>query len=289
VKLAVLSAAGNCFAVLDAMRTAPPADPAGLARELCADRDSRLFQAALRGGLAPPAGRALDGLLVVLAPNGDADCRMVIHNADGSRPEACGNGLRCVARFAREQGLADSDIVRVETDAGPRRVELLREAGEPRRARAWMGHARVLALRERLPLGGESLEATLVDVGNPHCVLFVEDERTVPVARLGAALERHPRFPAHTNVEFVARRDGRLAVRVWERGVGETAACGTGACAAAVAAAALELERLPVEVVLPGGCLAVGLDAGEVLLEGPCLRHAEGEWTPAATRRGNER
>jgi diaminopimelate epimerase len=208
---------------------------------------------------------------------------MVIHNADGSRPEACGNGLRCVARFAREHDLAASDLVRVETDAGPRRVQLVRQDGEPRHARAWLGLARVLVERERLDAGAQSVEATLVDVGNPHCVVFVADERAAPLERLGPLLERHPRFPAGTNVEFVARRGGRLVARVWERGVGETAACGSGACAAAVAAAALGLEQLPLEVELPGGRLLVDRDeSGEVLLEGPCLAHAEGEWTAGA-------
>jgi len=289
VRLAVLSAAGNCFAVLDATRTPPPDDAAALAIELCADTSSDLFAAALRGGLVPPPGRALDGLLLVLAPQGEADCRMVIHNADGSRPEACGNGLRCVARFAREQGLADADTVRVETDAGLRRVELVRVDGEPRLARARMGRARLEAIGAGLEVGAERVEATLVDMGNPHCVLFVEDERTAAVQRLGPALERHARFPARTNVEFVARRDGRLAVRVWERGVGETAACGTGACAAAIAAARQGLERLPLEVDLPGGRLVVSLAPdGQVQLEGPCLRHAEGEWTarPGSARVG---
>jgi diaminopimelate epimerase len=226
----------------------------------------------------------------VLPPAGDADCRLVIHNADGSRPEACGNGLRCVARFAREHGLAASDLVRVETDAGPRRVQLLREGGEPRVARAWMGLARVVALHERLELAAGSIEATVVDVSNPHCVLFVDDEREAPVAEGGPELERHARFPARTNVEFVACREGRLAVRVWERGVGETAACGTGACASAVAAAVLGRASLPIEVDLPGGRLMVRWrDGEEVELEGPCLAHAEGEWTAARDAAGAPR
>jgi diaminopimelate epimerase len=284
VRLAVLSAAGNAFAVLDTLRETAPADPQELARLLCADRSSALFAAALAGGLEPPPGRALDGLLLVEPPRGDSDCRMVIHNADGSRPEACGNGLRCVARFAREHGLAAEDLVRIETDAGPRRVELIRESDQPLRARGWMGPAVVLARRERLQVADEVLEATLVDLGNPHCVLLVDDERRAPVERLGAALESHPRFVDRTNVEFVARRQGRLAVRVFERGVGETAACGTGACAAAVAVEALGLERLPLEVDLPGGRLRVDRAAdGEIRLEGPCLVHTEGEWAPGAS------
>jgi len=282
MKLALLSGAGNAFAVLDATRAAAPQDPAGLAQAVCADRSSALFAAGLRAGLPAPPDRALDGLLLLLPPRAEGDCRMVIYNADGSRPAACGNGLRCAARFAREQGIAASDLVRVETDAGTRRVQLLREDGSPQRARASMGKPRVAALRERLELDGRELRATLVDLGNPHCVLFVDDERSVDVARLGPRLERHPRFPDRTNVEFAARRDGRLALRVWERGVGETAACGTGACAAAVAAAAEGLQELPLEVDLPGGRLRVRWSSdGEVELEGPCWFHAAGEWEPA--------
>jgi diaminopimelate epimerase len=281
VRLALLSGAGNAFAVLDATRGAAPQDPAGLAQTVCADRASALFAAGLRAALVPPADRALDGLLLLVPPQGGGDCRMVIYNADGSRPAACGNGLRCAARFAREQGIAQSDRVSVETDAGLRRVQLLREGGEPKRARASMGRPRVLALRERLEVEGRELCATLVDLGNPHCVLFVDDERAVDVARLGPRLERHARFPERTNVEFAARRGGRIALRVWERGVGETAACGTGACATAVAAAAEGLQELPVEVDLPGGRLGVRWSSdGEVELEGPCLFHAAGEWEP---------
>ena len=290
MRLALLSGAGNAFAVLDATRDALSEDPAALAQALCVDRSSPLFAAGLRAGLIPPEGRALDGLLLLLPPQSGGDCRMVIYNADGSRPAACGNGLRCAARFAREQGLAPSDLVTIETDAGTRCVRLLREGGEPRRARATMGTARVLALRERLELDGRSVHATLVDLGNPHCVLFVDDERAVDVAQLGAKLERHPRFPDRTNVEFAARRGGRVALRVWERGVGETAACGTGACATAVAAAAEGLQQLPLEVDLPGGRLAVSWSAnGEVELEGPCLFHAAGEWESAQHAAGRVR
>jgi hypothetical protein len=115
------------------------------------------------------------------------------------------------------------------------------------------------------------VQAIVVDMGNPHCVVFVDDERTAPLATWGPELERHPTFPQRTNVELVAVRDGRLCMRVWERGVGETAACGTGACAAAVAAVRAGAIALPVEVVLPGGTLRVepGRD-GEVLLSGAC-------------------
>jgi diaminopimelate epimerase len=284
MRLALLSGAGNSFAVLDATRGAPPEDPADLARSVCADRASALFAAGLRAGLPELPERALDGLLLILPPESTGDCRMVIYNADGSRPAACGNGLRCAARFARERELAQGDVVQVETDAGTRRVVLVRVDGTPQRARASMGKPRVLALRERLEVDGVELRAALVDLGNPHCVLFVDDVSSADVARLGPLIEHHALFPERTNVEFAALRSGRLELRVWERGVGETAACGTGACAAAVAAQAERMCALPLEVDLPGGRLTVRWSVGgEVELEGPCLVHAEGEWESART------
>lgn len=281
MKLALLSGAGNAFAVLDATRGSPPSDPAGLAQAVCSDRSSALFVAGLRAGLPELPERALDGLLVLLPPQTQGDCRMVIYNADGSRPAACGNGLRCAARFAREQGVAQSDTLSVETDAGMRRVQLVREGGVAQRARASMGKPRVLALSERIEVEGRDLRVALVDLGNPHCVLFVEDVRAADVEHLGPRIERHERFPERTNVEFAALRAGRLDLRVWERGVGETAACGTGACAAAVAAEARGLRALPLEVELPGGRLGVRWsESAEVELEGPCLFHAAGDWEP---------
>ena len=124
----------------------------------------------------------------------------------------------------------------------------------------------------------DGVDATFVDVGNPHCIVFVEDEQKVPVASHGAELEHHQAFPARTNVEFVAVRSHGLGMRVWERGVGETAACGTGACAAAVAAAHAGVIRLPVDVFLAGGTLHIDWDGeGEVLMTGPCQELVGGD------------
>jgi len=274
VNYAVLSAAGNTFAVVDLVHGEAPRDPQRAARELC------------EASANDPTGHLrLDGLLLVRSPAGEGDCRMEIYNADGSRPEACGNGLRCVARFARERGMSRSDLVRVETDSGLRRVQLTREHDRIVAARATMGVPRLDGLEVELetPLGAVS--ATLIDMGNPHCVIFVPDVREAPVGELGPILERHPRFPQRTNVEFVtprartAKRRGRIAARVWERGVGETAACGTGACAAAVAAALSGRSELPTDVELPGGVLEVSWDGrGEVELAGPCEELGAGEW-----------
>jgi diaminopimelate epimerase len=255
----VMAGAGNTFAVVDGERETLPADRAGLARRLCAP-------AAWSRGLPK-----LDGVLVVTSDPA-AECRMTIYNADGSRPEACGNGLRCVARFAREHGGAASDALRVATDAGVRLVELVRDAGGSIvGARARMGVPHKIERDVVLSTSRGDVTAVLVDMGNPHCVLFVDDERSAPVHELGAELERHARFPQRTNVEFAARREGRWRLRVWERGVGETPACGTGACAAAIAASLEGKAVLPLELELPGGRLTVDREAsGEVVLIGPC-------------------
>jgi diaminopimelate epimerase len=157
----------------------------------------------------------------------------------------------------------------VLTDAGPCAVELLRRGDAIVGARVNMGPPR--RIERAVELSGDfgRVSATLIDMGNPHCVLWVEDERSARVSELGPLLERHTRFPERTNVEFAALRDGQWRLRVWERGVGETAACGTGACATAVAALLERRARSPVELRLPGGILTVEwADAGDVWLTG---------------------
>jgi diaminopimelate epimerase len=266
VKLRVMAGTGNTFAVVDGERETLPASRPVFAHRLCAEPlDARLPR--------------LDGLLVVSRGERGGDCRMTVFNADGSRPEMCGNGLRCVARFAREEGYAARDRLLVETDAGAREVELVRDRrGAIVAARANLGAPRAIERQVALETSRGVLRATLVDLGNPHCVLLVDDERAAPVTTLGRELELHPRFPMRTNVEFAALREGRIHLRVWERGLGETAACGTGACAAAVAA---RLERglaSPVEVDLPGGRLRVEWnERGELWLSGACDELWRGE------------
>jgi diaminopimelate epimerase len=282
VRASILSAAGNSFCVLDVRGAGAPRDAAELARVLCADRDHALFRAARAGGLVEPAERALDGLLLVGTARGAADVSMAIYNADGSRPEACGNGLRCVGRFAREHGLVHGEHVRVETDAGLRELHVgtcgpRAEPGREVEVLAGMGRPIVVERETVIEVDGVEHRATLIDMGNPHCVLFVDDPARADVARLGPALERHARFPARTNVGFAALGRDALTLRVWERGVGETTACGTGACAAAVAAALVHGAALPLSVDLPGGRLRVHWDGrGEAQLEGPVRLHAEG-------------
>ena len=210
-------------------------------------------------------GERADGLLFVEAARG-ADARMVIFNADGSRPEACGNGLRCVGWYlARTR---EGAAFRVETDAGPREVSVQSSAGQEAVLLAEMGAARALG-----PVGGlpESLSCRAAkgyDLGNPHCILHVEDERTAEVEHIGRALQSHELYPSGVNVGFLAQREGLWHLRVWERGVGETEACGTNACAAAEFLFELD-GRARRTLSMPGGELHVTrLESGALTLLG---------------------
>jgi len=241
-----LQATGNRFALFDAIEHEPPADLPALARRVC------------RAEHVP-----LDDLLVVARSERGADVRMIVYNADGGRPESCGNGLRCVAKLARERGHVRSDELRIETDAGVRRVVVVREGERVRWAEAALGVPRVLALDERLLVDGRELACATVSLGNPHCVLFVDevdDLEGLALERLGPLIERHPRFPERTNAEFVVARGRGLAMRVWERGVGETASCGTGAAAVAAVALATGRGRSPLAIETRGGTLSVRQD-----------------------------
>jgi len=246
------SAAGNRFAVLAAF-DGDPHDSARLARGLC-------------------ERHATDGLLLGAAPRAGGDLRMVVYNRDGTRAEACGNGLRALARWAFETEHASEEMV-IETDGGARRVACILEAGRAVAARAELGVPSVLARGSRLEAGGQSFRVSLLDLGNPHCVLFVPDVSTAEVERIGPLLERHTRFPRGTNVSFVEGGnggEGGLRVRTWERGVGETASCGTGAAASALAARLEGRATLPLEVHTRGGTLLVEEGEGGVLfLSGP--------------------
>ncbi len=245
----VLACAGNAFAVVAG--SALPADPRSFARAACA---------------AGVEHRALDGVIAMLAPQDGGDCRMAVYNADGSRPEACGDGLLCVA--VHVAGERDGPVT-VETDSGTRVVMVEPDSGDGRPARGTLGLARVVEADVELDVGERTVVATLVDVGNPHCVLFVDELTDELVYGLGPALERHEHFPCGANVEFAHLEGGAIRARVWERGVGETPACGTGACALATAAAESGRVELPVRVDYPGGVLTVGRTPdGEVWLKG---------------------
>ena len=209
---------------------------------------------------------------------------MDYRNADGSLAEMCGNGLRCVALLLHEVDDAVGSSFEVETRSGTRRVELAPDGrvdvdmGEPNFTKAAIpmrGPAWETYLREPLDLGGGIIvTASAVSMGNPHLVLLVEeDPERFHVAHIGAVLERDDRFPEGTNVEFAKVEEDEIVARVWERGSGETMACGSGACAIAVAATEAGLAGPRSLVRFPGGVLeVVRTEAGSVLLTGPADR-----------------
>ena len=220
-------------------------------------------------------GVGADGVLLITPAAGDARAKMVVLNADGSRPEMCGNGLRCVAlHLARRDGAARADLV-IETDAGPLRARVERSAsGDDALVTVGMGRGRLLGERT-FPVRGQEHAFTLVSMGNPHAVAFDLDIDAAELDRLGPALSEAT--TGGINVEAVQTRSGRrFDVLVWERGVGRTFACGTGAAAVAVAAAATGRAPLEerVEVRLPGGSLFLTVlrDSFDVTLTGPARR-----------------
>jgi diaminopimelate epimerase len=202
-------------------------------------------------------GIGSDGLILV-RPSDGADCRMEMYNADGSRGEMCGNGIRCVAKYVHDRGLAANPI-RIDTDDGVKTLTLeLDAAGRVRGATVDMG----------VPvLDGPRIPVTCVSMGNPHCVVFVPDVATLDLPRLGPAFEHHPFFPKRVNTEFVALRSRSvLDFRVWERGSGETMACGTGACAALVAGVLTGRTDRRATIHLRGGDLAIEWRADDHVL-----------------------
>ena len=228
--------------------------------------------------LDPAFGVGGEGILEV-SEDPDGTPRMTVWNADGSQAENCGNGIRIVARHLAATGRLPGDG-RVMTGGGPVRVRVLDDG----RVEVQMGRARFPAGegRERLAVGGGSVELAEVSMGNPHAVIEHPEPGAV-VRELGPAIEIDPRFPDRTNVEFVrAEGPSELTMRVWERGVGETMSCGTGACAAAVAAVRLSGLSSPVTVHLAGGDLVIAVDDDlEVTMTGPAEEIYRGELSPA--------
>jgi len=205
-------------------------------------------------------GIGADGVLVV-TPGDESSVRMAYWNADGSAAEMCGNGLRCVARYAVDRGLVAGNLFTVITPAGGRRVEVGQST-----VRAEIGP--VEPRGDAVEIAGYVLAR--VSVGNPHAVAFVSDCYAVPVEAAGPVVAGDLSFPERTNVEFatVIAKD-RIALRVWERGVGETMACGTGAVAAVVEAHRTGRTGPSVTVLLPGGELSVELDDSTAWIDGP--------------------
>ncbi len=235
-------------------------------------------------------GIGSDGL-VLICPSTVADFRMRMFNADGSEAQMCGNASRCVAKYVYDNGLTDQTVFTLETLAGIKSLELFFRDGEVEHVQVDMGvpefHRPLIALnlaaRRMIDLpvavGGEVFRMTAVSMGNPHTVSFVDDVDSFDLHRFGPMIEQHPLFPERTNVEFVERRlDGSLKMRVWERGAGETMACGTGACAALAAAVETGRADRRATISLPGGDLEIEWDVatGHMLMTGPAETVFEG-------------
>jgi diaminopimelate epimerase len=237
-------------------------------------------------------GVGSDGLILAL-PSTRADFRMRMWNADGSESEMCGNGIRCVAKFVADRGLAaKKDRLTVETGAGLKVVDLVRERGEVVAATVDMG-APILergqipmagaagrVVDEPLVVDGTTLRVTGVSMGNPHVVTYVPSTADAPVTTLGPRVERHASFPRRTNVHFVeVLAPGEVRQRTWERGSGETHACGTGACAVTVAGVLTGRTARELTLHLLGGDLHVAWpEGGHVHMTGPATQVFEGRW-----------
>jgi diaminopimelate epimerase len=228
-----------------------------------------------------------DGLLI-LESSSAVDVKMRIFNADGSEAEMCGNGIRCFAKYCYEKGMVQKKAFQIETLAGSKTVWLKVKGGEvgsvtvdmgtpilEKRDIPVLGEGR--CVNEELKVDGQTYRITCVSVGNPHCVILVDDVDKFPVETTGPIIERHKMFANRTNVEFVQilSRD-ELKARVWERGVGETLACGTGTCAAVVAANILGKIGKVCKVHLLGGDLKIELRDGRIFMTGPAEKAFEG-------------
>lgn len=250
--------AGNDFVVLDFTRQPFDLDSSQLRR--IADRHF---------------GVGCDQVLVVERPREpQADFRYRIFNADGGEVEQCGNGARCFVKFVHARGLTDKKRLRVETLGGmiePRLEpdgEVSVDMGKPSRP-----------VIERLNVNGRAIEVSIVSIGNPHAVQVVPDVASAPVTAQGPSIETHPRFPDRVNAGYMQVLDRHdIALRVWERGAGETLACGTGACAAVVAGISRNLLDSPVTVQTRGGTLTIAWPGGDnaVVMKGPAVMVFEG-------------
>jgi diaminopimelate epimerase len=299
VRFAKMHGLGNDYVYIDAHRE-HVADPARLARAV-SDRHR---------------GVGSDGLILVGPSDAGADVRMRIFNADGSEAQMCGNGIRCVVRFAAERGLSAANPMRVQTGRGTLAVswraepafEATVDMGAPVTAcarvparlpgvapdadvfgwtmpeRFWSGLAIDAAWQHACGLEGT---LSLVSMGNPHAILWCRDVAAVPLEVVGPFVERHPSFPERINVHVVQTQpDGSLRMRTWERGSGVTMACGTGASAVGVAAVRLGRARSPMRVALPGGVLGIAWEGGDasVRMTGPAEFVAEGALAPALAK-----
>ena len=267
--------AGNDYVYVSCFDQPLPDNPADLARRV-SDRHFGV------GG---------DGLILI-CPSQTADARMRMFNADGSESEMCGNGIRCLAKYVYDHDLVKKRTLTIETGAGIRSIDLELEGDLVSRARVDMGEP-ILDGQEipttfdgnpvvnaELPIGDKTLEVTCVSMGNPHCVTFVDELTDEWVLGIGPKIEVDEHFPNRVNAEFVrVKSRSEVQMRVWERGSGETLACGTGACAVCVAGAVTERTDRRILAHLPGGDLELyWAENNHVYMTGPATEVFSGEW-----------
>ena len=225
-------------------------------------------------------GIGSDGLILI-CPSAVADCRMRMFNEDGSEGAMCGNGIRCVGKYAYDHGIVDRTLITVETLGGIRHLDMQVEGGRVTAVQVDMGIPELTsALPEKIVVEGRQLEFTGISVGNPHAVYVCDEIDSLDLERMGPAFETHQRFPDRVNSEFVQVLDrNHLRMRVWERGSGETLACGTGSCAAAVAAMLNGKCETEVTVHLTGGDLKISWEGNDasVYMTGPAVTVFDGE------------
>ncbi len=276
MKFTKMHGAGNDYVYVNCFEEQLPQDIPALARAV-SDRHTGI------GG---------DGLILI-CPSEQGDARMRMFNADGSESEMCGNGIRCVAKYVFDHDIARKEELKIETGAGVLTLQVFAEDGLANRVRVNMGKPILNGpdipttlegnppLKAPLEVGGKTLEVTCVSMGNPHCITFVDEVTDEWVHGIGPQIEVHPAFPNRVNAEFiqiVSRSE--MIMRVWERGSGETQACGTGACASAVAAVLNGLTDRTVLCHLPGGDLTLEwAESGEVYMTGPATEVFHGVWT----------
>ena len=270
-----MQGAGNDYVYVNVFDQPMPDHPAEMARRI-ADRHFGV------GG---------DGLILI-CPSTRADARMRMFNADGSESEMCGNGIRCVAKYVYDHGICRRETLKIETGAGVKSLALEVSGGRVQRVRVDMGEP-VLAATQipttlpgdpvvdaPLAVGGEQLRVTCVSMGNPHCITFVDQLSDYWVLQIGRQVEVDPHFPKRVNAEFVELvSPSEVKMRVWERGSGETLACGTGASAVCVAGALGGRTQRRILVHLPGGDLELHwADDNRVYMTGPAVEVFHGEW-----------
>lgn len=237
-------------------------------------------------------GIGSDGLILI-KPSDKADFCMDMYNADGTQSEMCGNGIRCVGKYVYDYRLTSKTSISVETLAGIKYLDLQVENGKVALVTVNMGAPELvpakipvksekeILIREPIEVKGKTYEMTCVSMGNPHCVVFVEDTAAFPLEEVGPEFEKHPVFPNRVNAEFIQILDRKTVnMRVWERGTGETLACGTGACASTVACILNGLTEEEITLHLLGGDLKVRWDREEnlVYMTGPATVVFDGEY-----------